>query len=461
MKGRMVLEMGIPGVGDGAGAGLFDMVRSQYERALPFTSNLEGWRGVAERLFRAERTIKVELPIVMDDGYIHMFTGYRVLHSTVLGPGKGGIRFHPLVDEDEVKALAALMTWKCALVDIPFGGAKGGVQCDPTTLSPGEKRRITRRFIAALGDGIGPYTDIPAPDLYTDQDTMAIVYDTYDMMHPAANNLPVVTGKPINLGGSHGRATATAQGALFATEHLLEVGGVPGLTSLKGLDVAIQGFGNAGRNAARLFHAAGARIVAVSDSKGGIYDPDGLDVADVESHKDATGSVIELSGTKPLDHREVLEVPCHVLLPAAIEREITSENAERVRASLIVEAANGPTTPAADKILARRRITVLPDVLANAGGVIVSFFEWVQNLDNQRWEEHKVIDQLRAKMQRGVDQIVTRRAALSEDVEGYRNKWKKLRPDWPKIDVPDLRTAAYTIALERLRLASEQRGVWP
>jgi glutamate dehydrogenase (NAD(P)+) len=440
---------------------LLDAFTTHFDRAVPFTDELRGWRGIADMLYRPEHIVEVEFPVVMDDGFVHMFTGYRVRHSSVLGPAKGGIRFHPLVDRDEVKALAAMMTWKCALVDIPFGGAKGGVRCDPTAMSPGEKRRLTRRFIAALGDAIGPYTDIPAPDVYTDAGTMAIAFDTYAMMHPGQNNFPVVTGKPLNLSGSHGRDAATARGALMAATHLVEIGGVPGMTSVDGLDVAVQGFGNAGANAARLFDEAGARIVAVSDSKGGIHDPNGLDVARVLEHKRLTGSVMEYPGVKPLAHREVLEVPCDVLVPAAIEHQITAENAARIQARLIVEAANGPTTPDADAILGERGITVLPDILASAGGVIVSFFEWVQNLDHQRWPEHKVEAELRARMHRAVEAMVQNRADLVQGLDGYQTRWSEVMPDAADIQVPDLRVAAYAISMLRLRLATEQRGIWP
>jgi len=443
------------------GVSILEATRAHFDRAVPFTDDLDGWRGLAEWLFLPERVIKVELPVVLDDGYVHMFRGYRVLHSSVLGPGKGGVRFHPLVDEDEVRALATMMTWKCALADIPFGGAKGGVRCDARNLSKAEKRRLTRRFVAALGDAIGPYTDIPAPDLYTDAETMAIVYDTYTMMHPGENNLPVVTGKPLNLSGSPGRDSATARGALLATEHLLSVGGVPGLTSLQGLSVAVQGFGNAGANAARLFHEAGARVLAVSDSRGGIHDPSGLPITHVLAHKAETGSVVEFHGTKPLDPRQILEVPCDILIPAAIEHQITGDNAGRVEAKLIVEAANGPTTPAADLILAERKISVVPDMLASSGGVIVSFFEWVQNLDHQRWSAAEVDRKLREKIHRAVDLMVTRRAALIDGLDRYRDRWSEAMPDAPEIPEPDFRTAAHSIAIERLRTATEQRGIWP
>ncbi len=440
---------------------LFHIARERFDRAVPFTREPHRWRGIAEWLFRPERIIKVTLPVEMDDGYVHIFTGYRVLHSTMRGPGKGGIRFHPDVNEDEIKALAMWMTWKCALVDIPFGGAKGGVECDPHKLSPKEKRSLTRRFTAALGDNIGPHTDIPAPDLYTDEQTMAIVYDTYAMMHPGENNFPVVTGKPLELGGSQGRSAATAQGLLYATEHLIEKGGVPGLTSLEGVETTVQGYGNAGRNAAHLFQEAGARVVAVSDSRGGIYSSDGLDLAKVDEHKEETGSVVDVSGTKPLGPKEILEVPCDILIPAAIESQITTKNAARINVRLISEAANGPTTPAADRVLAERGITVLPDILGNAGGAVVSYFEWVQNLYNQQWEEREVLQKLRRKMQRATDHVITKHLELRDELDHYRKQWHALQPNAPELEPPDLRTAAEVIAIQRVRNTSEKRGVWP
>ena len=440
---------------------LFHIARERFGRAVPFTREPHRWRGIAEWLFRPERIIKVTLPVEMDDGYVHVFTGYRVLHSTIRGPGKGGIRFHPDVDEDEIKALAMWMTWKCALVDVPFGGAKGGVECDPHKLSPKEKRSLTRRFIAALGDNIGPHTDIPAPDLYTDEQTMAIVYDTYAMMHPGENNLPVVTGKPLDLGGSQGRSAATAQGLLYATEHLIEKGGVPGLTSLEGVETTVQGYGNAGRNAAHLFQEAGARVVAVSDSRGGIYSPDGLDLAKVDEHKDETGSVVDVSGTKPLGPKEILEVPCDILIPAAIESQITTKNAARINVRLISEAANGPTTPTADRVLAERGITVLPDILGSAGGAVVSYFEWVQNLYNQQWEKQEVLQKLRRKMQRATEHVITKHLQLRDGLDHYRKQWHALQPNAPELEPPDLRTAAEVVAIHRVRKTADQRGVWP
>jgi glutamate dehydrogenase/leucine dehydrogenase len=344
-----------------------------------------------------------------------------------------------------IKALATWMTWKCALLDIPFGGAKGGVECDPRRLSEDERRRIVRRFIAGLGESIGPYTDVPAPDLYTDQQTMAWVYDTYAMMHPGQHNLPVVTGKPIDLGGSSCRETATAQGALFATERFLSVGRMGGLRSLAGARVAVQGFGNAGRNAARLFEEAGASVVAVSDSQGGIYDPYGLDVAKLAVHKDESGTVADYPGVETLPADGVLAADCDILVPAALELAIYAGNAPRIRADLVVEIANGPTTPAADDILAERGVVVLPDILMSAGGVVVSYFEWVQNLENRRWSEEEVLGLLRHKMELATDEVLEQYEALVGNAEAR----------------PSLRTAAHVIGVSRCARTTMLRGLWP
>ena len=383
------------------------IARAQFDRAIPYVENIEGWEGISEWLFEPERVVKLTLPVVMDDGRVRVFHGYRVLHNTARGPGKGGIRFYPTVDEDEVKALATWMTWKCAVASIPFGGAKGGVQCDPMAMSVPEKRRITRRFIASLGDDIGPHTDIPAPDMYTDAETMAWIYDTYQMMHPHAANLGVVTGKPLDLGGIPGRGTATAQGLAYVLERLLALGEAPALSGIPGTRIAIQGFGNAGRHAAFILRDMGATIVAVSDIRGGAADPNGLNLEQVEAHLKATGSVLGAPGTRDLDPKGPLEEECDILVPAALENQITLENAGRVKTTLVIEAANGPTTPGADRILADRGIPVVPDILANAGGVVVSYFEWVQNLDNEQWDAHVVQERLRAKMQRATEGVVS------------------------------------------------------
>ncbi|MBT8198248.1 MAG: Glu/Leu/Phe/Val dehydrogenase [Acidimicrobiia bacterium] len=438
-----------------------DVARTQFDQAVPFLGDVFDTPGMEELLFEPERSVVVHLPVLMDDGHIQIFTGFRVLHDHSRGPGKGGIRYFPTVDRDEVTALATWMTWKCALVDIPFGGAKGGISCDARSLSRREKARLTRRFITALGDNIGPYTDIPAPDMYTDEQTMAWVYDTYTMTHPGTNNLPVVTGKPLNLGGSVGRSTATAQGGVYVLAHFIELGGLPDMETLEGATVAIQGFGNAGRHAAHLLSDVGCVIVAVSDSKGGIYDPNGLDINRVMTHKDETGSVIDFVGVKQLDPGEVLEVPCDVLVPAAMENTLTRDNVDAVDTKVVLELANGPTTPEADAALDARGIPVLPDILANAGGVTVSYFEWVQNLDNEQWEEHVVQEKLRNKMHRATEQVVTKRAALRDAIDRYREEWADAHPDDGQVETPTLRTAAYVVAIGRCALATQQRGIWP
>ena len=438
-----------------------DIARREFDRAIPFIHPLDGLKGMASWLFEPERIIKLALPVRMDDGYVHTFRGYRVLHDNVRGPGKGGVRYHPDVNEHDVVALATLMTWKCALAGIPFGGAKGGIECDPKTLSKDEKRRLTRRYISALGDDIGPHTDIPAPDVYTDAQTMAWIYDTYSMMHPGQNNLPVVTGKPLDLGGSLGRDSATAQGLFYVLEHMVDMGALPNIPTLSGADVAIQGFGNAGRHAAKIFASAGSRVVAVSDSKGGIHDPDGLDLTQVEYQKDTFGTVVGTPGTKELGPKEVLEVPCDVLIPAALETQITTENADRVRSKVVIEAANGPVTPEADDMLAQRGIPVVPDILSASGGVVVSYFEWTQNLANERWTESEIQERLKATMYAATDAMVTGRAAILDRLDFYRETWKEATGSVEDLPRPTLRTAAHAVAVGRCRTATDQRGIWP
>jgi glutamate dehydrogenase/leucine dehydrogenase len=395
-------------------------------------------------LKRPARTVIVEFPVELADGSVRIFTGYRVLHSHVRGPGKGGIRYHPAVTLDEVRALAAWMNWKCALIDVPFGGAKGGVCCNPKELSEGDLRRITRRYVSDLGDLIGPHSDIPAPDMYTNAQTMAWIYDTYAMMHPGRNNLGVVTGKPLDIGGSHGRNEATARGCLFCCQRALARGVVPGLESVRGARVAVQGFGNAGGIAARLFHEAGARVIAVSDSHGGVYNENGLDLSAVLDHKNRTGQVAGAPGARPITNNELLAAECDVLIPAALENQIRRDNAAAVRTRLIVEAANGPTTPAADATLYGRGVPVLPDILANSGGVCVSYFEWVQNNENEQWDEDEVNQKLRTKMERATDAVLDRQAAANKGGAGV-----------------DLRTAALLVAIERVAHVAVERGIWP
>jgi len=429
---------------------LLDNAKLQFERALTWIDGIKA--GIIDFLINPKRTIHVRFPVHMDDESIRTFHGFRVLHNQVRGPGKGGIRYHPNVSEAEVSALAAFMTWKTAVVDVPFGGGKGGVKCNPKELSRSELRRITRRFVAELGDAIGPYTDIPAPDMYTNQQTMAWIYDTFDLMHPGENNLAVVTGKPLDIGGSLGRDEATARGGLYATEQLLKHGVVGGMRELEGLRVAIQGYGNAGGTAARLFHDAGARIVAVSDSRGAIRNDSGLDPQQVQSHKKETGSVVGLPGTTEISNEELLAYDCDILIPAALECQIRADNADDVKARLIVELANGPLTAMADEILQEKNVLVLPDIVANSGGVVVSYFEWVQNLENQQWDLEKVESRLRSKMVKAVDNTVDRWNAL--------NTWSTEGND-ERRPAASLRDAALVTAIEKIATVVLQRDIWP
>jgi glutamate dehydrogenase/leucine dehydrogenase len=412
------------------------IAQTQLEKALP---HLKVDGGMIEYVRRPERTVRIDFPVVMDDGSIQVFTGYRVQHNNARGPFKGGIRYHPQVSADEVRALAAWMTWKTAVMDVPFGGAKGGVVCNPKELSDDEKRRLTRRYVSQLGNVIGPMVDVPAPDVYTDEKTMAWIFDTYDMTHKGQNNLPVVTGKPLEIGGSHGRSTATARGALVAVEEAIGRGLVPGVRSVGEATIAVQGCGNAGSHFARLAGAQGAKIVALSDSRGGVAAKGGLDVAKVLAHKQATGSVAGCPGGEALSNAEILEVDCHVLVPAALENQITAENAGRVRARLVAEAANGPTSPLADDLLFERGVVVIPDILCNGGGVTVSYYEWVQNLQDEQWDEATVNAKLHKKMIKAFHDVF--------DIAAERR-------------VPP-RVAAYILALDRVARVTQLRGLWP
>jgi len=421
----------------------YDIAQQQFDTAAGYVTALP--EGLRNWLRGTMRLVKVEFPVECEDGVVRTFSGYRALHSRVRGPGKGGIRYHPEVNADEVRALASWMTWKCAVADIPFGGAKGGIVCDPKTLSKNDLRKITRRFIAELGDDIGPHTDIPAPDVNTTAETMAWIYDTYAMMHPGKNNLPVVTGKPVAMGGSLGRNEATARGCLFVTRRAIEQGAVPGMTSLEGATVAIQGFGNAGAIAARLFRAAGARIIAVSDSSGGIYLESGINPDLAFTQKVKTGSVVGLKGTKNISNNELLHTKCDVLIPAAFENQIRADNVGSVKAKVVAEAANGPTTPAADKVLFGRGVPVLPDILTNSGGVTVSYFEWVQNIENEQWSEDHVNEHLREKMEAATDAVLQMQIEIK---------------DRSGVSV-DLRTSAFALAIKRVSTVALARGIWP
>jgi len=428
------------------GLDLYVIAQQQFDRALSWIDDLKA--GLIDYLVTPKRTVHVRFPVHMDDDSVQTFHGFRVLHNSSRGPGKGGIRYHPDVTEHEVAALAALMTWKTALADLPFGGAKGGVVCNPKVLSRAELRRITRRFVIELGDAIGPHTDIPAPDVYTNEQTMAWIYDTFDLFHRGQNNRAVVTGKPLRLGGSLGRDSATGRGCLNATERFLEHRIVDGLDSLAGVRVAIQGLGNVGANSMRLFHEAGAKIVCVSDSQGGVADDAGLDPRQVLAHKAEHGSVVGLPETKTITNEDLLACDCDILIPAALECQIRRDNAADVKARLIVEAANGPVTPEADELLQQRGIVVLPDIVANAGGVVVSYFEWVQNLENQQWPLDEVERKLKSRMEVAVDAIVAR--------------WQVIRAKNQRDDgmSPTLRDAALVEAITRLSEVILQRDIW-
>jgi glutamate dehydrogenase (NAD(P)+) len=433
--------------GNGEDLNPLHLTHAQFQRAVEYLDDIK--RGIIGFLMAPKRSISVCFPIEMDDGSVRIFRGYRVLHNRVLGPGKGGVRYHPDIDQTTVSALAELMTWKCSLIKVPFGGAKGGVCCNPKELSKNELRRITRRFITELGDNIGPHTDIPAPDLYTDEQTMAWVFDTYDVMHPGKNNTPVVTGKPIELGGSLGRNEATGRGCLYATQRVLANHLIDGIESVEGCEVAVQGFGEVGSVVAKLFYEAGATITAVSDSQGGIYDENGLDVEAVEQYKLKHGSVVGLPETKTITNEDLLELECDILVPAALGNQIRLHNVAQVKAKLVVEAANGPTTLEADDVLTHKGVFVIPDILANAGGVTVSCFEWVQNIENQEWDLEEVNKKLRLKMNRAADAVVDR--------------WRMLVKDHAETgqDAINLRTAALVVAIERVANVTLERGIWP
>ncbi len=386
------------------------------------------------RLGKCERELAVNFPVRMDDGTVKVFTGFRIQHNDTRGPAKGGIRYHPSVTLDETRALAALMTLKTAVVNIPYGGAKGAVVCDPKLMSQGELERLTRRYTSEISVLIGPERDIPAPDIGTNPQVMAWIMDTYSMLK-GYSVLGVVTGKPIGVGGSKGRFEATGRGctvsAKLAAAHL----GI----SLNRATVVIQGFGNVARSAAKLLAADGCRIIAISDSKGGIYNPKGLDLESLLNYKKQTGSVVGFADSESVTNTELLALPCDILVPAAIEDQIVKANAPDVKARIIVEGANAPTTPEANEILNDKGVFVVPDILANAGGVVVSYFEWVQGVQAFFWSEDEVNHQL----QRVMD------SAFGEVLEMSQRE---------KVDMRD---AAYMLAIKRIADAMEARGIFP
>ncbi|MBA2567794.1 MAG: Glu/Leu/Phe/Val dehydrogenase [Actinobacteria bacterium] len=387
-----------------------------------------------EVLQQCKKAVVVSVPVTMDSGQVQAFEGYRVTHNIARGPSKGGIRYHPGVSLSEVKALSMWMTWKCALMNIPFGGAKGGVICDPKRLSRGELQNLTRRYTTEIINDIGPEKDIPAPDVGTDASVMAWIFDTYSM-NKGHSVLGVVTGKPLNVGGSLGRLEATARGAMYSIREAIRK------RDLKwdGLRVAVQGFGNVGLYLAKFAHGEGSKVTAISDSQSGVYNPNGIDIEAAIAHKQETGALAGLRGTESISNEDLLLLKCDVLAPCALEQVITADNADKVNASIICEGANGPITPAADEILYDKGVLVLPDILANAGGVVVSYFEWVQGLQEYFWKE----DEVNARL----NDICTR--AFNETWAVHESR------------TVNMRNAAYGLAVQRVAEATTTRGLYP
>lgn len=389
--------------------------------------------GIWKMLTHPRRQIVVSCPVQMDNGEIEVFTGYRVQYNITLGPAKGGIRYHPGVSLDEVTALAAWMTWKCAVAQLPFGGGKGGVICDPTRMSRRELEALTRRYTAEIIDAIGPDKDVPAPDVNTNEQIMAWFSDTYSM-HVGHTSTAVVTGKPVEMGGSLGRREATGRGVMITARESARHLGFP----LKGATVAVQGFGNVGAIAAQLLAEQGAIIVGVTDWQGGVYNAAGLDVPALQAHVARHKSVAGFSGGEPLAADALFGLPVDILIPAALENQITEANAGQIKARLVVEGANGPTTPAAHRALHDRGVFVVPDILANAGGVSVSYFEWVQDRHGYFWSEREVNERLEAKMVQAFDAVLT-------TAQHYQ---------------VDMRTAAYIVAINRVATVTKMRGMY-
>ena len=420
------------------------VVPESHLRENPYDIAKEQLRRVAELfgvdpnlvnvLQECKKAVVVSVPVTMDDGSIQALEGYRVTHNIARGPSKGGIRYHPDVELDEIKALAMWMTWKCALMGIPFGGAKGGIRVDPKQLSPAELQRMTRRYTSEIINEIGPEKDIPAPDVGTNASVMAWIFDTYSM-NKGHSVLGVVTGKPLNVGGSLGRLEATAHGALYCIQEAVRKREM----RMEDLRVAVQGFGNVGSFLAKFLAEQGSTVIAVSDSRGGIYNEAGLDMAAVLAHKQETGALEGLRGAESITNEELLVLDCDVLAPCALEQVITSSNADQVKAKMIAEGANGPVTPAADEILDDRGVLILPDVLANAGGVVVSYFEWVQGLQEYFWKEDEINSKLR--------DITTR---------AFNETWRTTEER-----KTSMRLAAYGLAVRRVADATITRGLYP
>ena len=404
----------------------YESVNYQFDRAADILDLPAPERTILKRPFRE---LKVEIPLKMDNGAWRVFNAYRIQHDNSRGPCKGGLRYHPSVDEDEVRALASLMTWKTALVDVPFGGAKGGIACEPQAMSSDERQRLTRAFVRAIDDIIGPHIDIPAPDMNTSAQTMAWIMDEYSARH--GHTPAVVTGKPVHLGGSFGREDATGRGVTIITKAAARTIGL----SLREARVVLQGFGNVGSHAARLLHESGAKIVAVADAHGAIFNADGLDITALSAHVAINGKVSGFPGTTPISPQQLFETDCEILIPAALGGVIDAELAAKLKTQMIVEAANAPVTAGGDAILRERGILTVPDVLANAGGVVVSYFEWVQNLTEFRWKEERVQSELEETMLRAFGE--TAHAAQKHDT--------------------DLRTAAFVLSIGHVVAATHLR----
>ena len=412
-------------------AGVFAMATQQFNAAADKLGLNDGMRAV---LGSCKREFTVNFPVNMDDGNIKVFSGYRVQHNVVRGPAKGGLRYHPNVTLDEVKALAMWMTWKSAITNIPYGGGKGGVTCDPKSLSRRELERLTRRFATEISPLIGTTSDIPAPDVNTDGQIMAWIMDTISM-HRGYTDHGIVTGKPISIGGTLGRTEATGRGVMITAREAARQLGL----DMEGARVVVQGYGNVGYWGAYLLQQMGCKVIAASDSRGAIHVGQGLDTESLLSHKAENGSVMDYPGSEPITDAELLELPCDILVPAALEQVITEENAPKIDTSIIVEGANGPSTPEADQIFTDRGILVIPDILANAGGVVVSYFEWVQDIQHLFWDKDDVDTRLEAVMTRSFEQV-------SATAGEYNT---------------DLRTAALVVAVERVASALEMRGIYP
>lgn len=409
----------------------YGMALEQFGMA---ADRLELDAGTRDLLSRPKRELTVNFPVKMDDGEVQVFTGYRVQHNMARGPGKGGIRYHPDVTLDEVKALAMWMTWKCAVTGIPYGGAKGGVTCQPKGMSEGELERMTRRYATEISIMVGSDRDIPAPDVNTNAQIMAWIMDTISM-HQGFTTQGVVTGKPLSIGGTQGRVDATGRGVMItAREAASQIG-----LSLEGARVVVQGYGNVGYTAARLMAELGCTVVGVSDSNSAVYSKAGLELDALQEYKTTNGNLVDYLEADTLSQSEVLELPCDILIPAAIEGQITEENVDRIKARLVVEGANGPTTPAADATLHDKGVTVVPDILANAGGVVVSYFEWVQDIQNYFWDIREVNDRMESIMVRSFNEVME---VAKEEGIGLRN-------------------AALLLAVRRVVEVIDTRGVYP